>query len=44
MNNSIELEDITNFFLAKRELRPDSTPAKFFARNCLCEIQMVAHK
>ena len=25
-------------------LRPDSTPAKFFARTCLCEIQMVAHE
>ena len=24
--------------------RPDSTPAKFFARTCLCEIQMVAHE
>ena len=24
-------------------LRPDSTPAKFFARSCLCEIRMVGH-
>ena len=25
-------------------LRPDSTTAKFFARNCLCEIRMVGHE
>ena len=25
-------------------LRPDSTPAKFFARTCLCGVQMVAHE
>ena len=24
--------------------RPDSTTAKFFARNCLCEIRMVGHE
>ena len=24
--------------------RPDSTTAKFFVRNCLCEIRMVAHE
>ena len=24
-------------------LRPDSTTAKFFVRNCACEIRMVAH-
>ena len=29
------------FFLL---LRPDSTTAKFFARNCLCEIRMVGHE
>ena len=26
------------------KLRPDSTTAKFFARNCLCEIRMVGHE
>ena len=25
-------------------LRPESTTAKFFARNCLCEIRMVGHE
>ena len=25
-------------------IRPDSTTAKYFARNCLCEIRMVGHE
>ena len=32
------------FVQNRRVLRPDSTPAKFFVRTCLCEIQMVAHE
>ena len=33
------------YSLRKRKTwRPDSTTAKFFARNCLCEIRMVGHE
>ena len=30
--------------LYKQVLRPDSTTAKSFARNCVCEMRMVAHE
>ena len=37
-----DIEQLLNSVLAGYEelLRPDSTTAKFFARNCVCEIRM----